>query len=150
MDRDPPLRKIDAVTVPVPDLDAGLAFCSNALGHRLRWRNDELGQAGLGLPEGDNEIVLATGLGYEPNWLVKSADAAAARVREAGGRVLHEPSDIPVGRLAVAADPSATSSSCSICRRAATRPTKRGGSPASSAAGQGRERPVGSRGAFPG
>jgi predicted enzyme related to lactoylglutathione lyase len=105
METEPLIRKVDAVTVPVPDLDAGLAFYSNALGQPLRWRNDELGQAGLGLPESDTEIVLATGLGYEPNWLVESADAAAARVREAGGRVLHGPSDIRVGRVAVVADP---------------------------------------------
>ncbi len=99
------MRKVDAVTIPVPDLDAGLAFYADALGHPLRWRNDDLGQAGLGLPESDTEIVLATGLRYEPNWLVESADAAAARVREAGGKILHEPVDIPVGRLAVVADP---------------------------------------------
>jgi catechol 2,3-dioxygenase-like lactoylglutathione lyase family enzyme len=99
------MRKVDAVTIPVPDLDAGLAFYVDALGHGLRWRNDDLGQAGLGLPESDTEIVLATDLRHEPNWLVDSADAAADRVREAGGKILHEPVDIPVGRLAVVADP---------------------------------------------
>jgi hypothetical protein len=78
---------------------------SRALGHTLRWRNDDLGQAGLGLPKSDTEIVLATGLRHEPNWLVDSADAAAAQVWEAGGKILHEPVDIPVGRLAVVADP---------------------------------------------
>jgi predicted enzyme related to lactoylglutathione lyase len=99
------MRKVDAITVPVPDLDAGLRFYGQALGHELRWRNDAIGQAGLGLPESDTEIVLTTRLRYEPNWLVESADAAAARVRDAGGRVLHEPFDIPVGRVAVVADP---------------------------------------------
>ena len=98
-------EKVDAVTVPVPDLDAGLRFYADALGHRLKWRNDELGQAGLQLPGGDTELVLATGLRYEPNWLVASADGAAERVREAGGRVVHGPLDIPVGRLVVVADP---------------------------------------------
>jgi catechol 2,3-dioxygenase-like lactoylglutathione lyase family enzyme len=41
----PLLRKIDAVTIPVPDLDAGLGFYRDRLGHELRWRNDAIGQA---------------------------------------------------------------------------------------------------------
>src|SRR5215472_6401138 len=105
MDPTPLLRKLDAVTVRVPDLDAGLRFYAGALGHRLKWRNDEIGQAGLALPESDTELVLATDLPYEPNWLVESADAAAERVREAGGRIVHEPFDIAVGRAVVVADP---------------------------------------------
>ena len=99
------MRRVDAVTVPVADLDAGLRFYAEALGHRLLWRNDALGQAGLALPDSDTEIVLSTRQRYEPNWLVESVDAAVVRVGEAGGRVLHGPSDIPVGRLAVVADP---------------------------------------------
>jgi predicted enzyme related to lactoylglutathione lyase len=105
MEAGPLIRKIDAVTVPVPDLDAGLRFYAQGLGHPLRWRNDGIGQAGLGLPESDAEIVLTTDRRHEPNWLVDSADAAAERVRAAGGRVLTEPFDIPVGRVAVVADP---------------------------------------------
>jgi predicted enzyme related to lactoylglutathione lyase len=101
----PLLEKVDAVTVRVPDLDAGLRFYATALGHPLRWRNDSIGQAGLGLPESDTEIVLTTEQAYEPNWLVESADLAAERVRAAGGRVLDGPFDIPVGRLVVVADP---------------------------------------------
>jgi predicted enzyme related to lactoylglutathione lyase len=98
-------QKVDAVTIPVPDLDAGLRFYRDSLGHQLRWRNDDLGQAGLALPGGDTEMVLATGQGYEPNWLVISADHAAAAVQAAGGRVVTAPFDIPVGRVAVVADP---------------------------------------------
>jgi catechol 2,3-dioxygenase-like lactoylglutathione lyase family enzyme len=50
------LHKIDAVTIPVPDLDAGLAFYRDQLGHELRWRNDAIGQAGLELPDSDTEV----------------------------------------------------------------------------------------------
>ena len=100
----PLLRKVDAVTVPVPDLDSGLRFYRDGLGHELRWRNNELGQAGLALPDSDTEIVLATRLDYEPNWFVSSVDEAAKAVRAAGGRVITEPFDIPVGRVVVVAD----------------------------------------------
>jgi predicted enzyme related to lactoylglutathione lyase len=101
----PLLQKVDAVTVPVPDLDAGLRFYRDRLGHQLRWRNDEIGAAGLAVPGSDTEIVLTTRLNYEPNWLVASADQAAAAVAAAGGQIIAEPEDIPVGRVAVVADP---------------------------------------------
>jgi len=101
----PLLQNVDAVTVPVPDLDAGLRFYHDFLGHELRWRNDQAGQAGPGLPGSDTEIVLTTRQAYEPNWLVASADHAAAVIQAAGGRVVAEPFDIPVGRLTVVADP---------------------------------------------
>lgn len=101
----PLLRKVDAVTFHVPDLDAGIAFYADRLGHELRWRNDAIGAAAVGLPESDTEIVLTTQHGYEPNWLVDSADAAAETIEAAGGRVLAAPFDIPVGRVAVVADP---------------------------------------------
>jgi predicted enzyme related to lactoylglutathione lyase len=101
----PLLQKVDAVTVPVPDLDTGLRFYRDRLGHLLRWRNDDIGAAGLGLPGSDTEIVLTTRLDYEPNWLVASADEAAAAVAAAGGQIVAGPEDIPVGRVAVVADP---------------------------------------------
>jgi predicted enzyme related to lactoylglutathione lyase len=101
----PLLHKVDAVTVPVPDLDAGLRFYRDSLGHELRWRNDEVGEAGLALPGSDTEIVLTMRQAYEPNWLVGSADHAAADIQAAGGRVVTEPFDIPVGRVVVVADP---------------------------------------------
>ncbi|HVX42662.1 MAG TPA: VOC family protein, partial [Mycobacteriales bacterium] len=99
------LRAVDCVTVPVPDLDAGLAFYRDSLGHQLRWRNDDRGQLGLALPDADTELVLTTREPYAPGWLVASADEAAEAIRAAGGRVISEPADIPVGRVAVAADP---------------------------------------------
>ena len=105
MRTDPLLRKVDAVTVRVPDLDTGLLFYRNALGHKLRWRNDEIGQAGLALPDSDTELVLSTELEYEPNWLVTSADEAAHAIESAGGRIVAGPFDIPVGRVAVVTDP---------------------------------------------
>jgi predicted enzyme related to lactoylglutathione lyase len=101
----PLIQKVDAVTIPVPDLDTGLRFYRDSLGHQLLWRSDEIRQAGLGLPGSDTEIVLSTRQEYEPNWLVCSADEAARAVQAAGGHVVTGPSDIPVGRVTVVADP---------------------------------------------
>jgi predicted enzyme related to lactoylglutathione lyase len=101
----PLLQRVDAVTVPVPDLDNGLRFYRELLGHELLWRNDQIGQAGLALPGSDTEIVLTTRQDYAPNWLVANADEAAEAFRAAGGQVITEPFDIPVGRVTVVADP---------------------------------------------
>jgi hypothetical protein len=57
------------------------------------------------MPGSDTEIVLTARQKYEPNWLVTSADEAAATALAAGGRIVTEPFDIPVGRVAVVADP---------------------------------------------
>ena len=99
------LRKVDAVTVKVSDLDLGLEFYRDRIGLKLNWRNDLIGQVGLALPESDTEVVLTTTLAYEPNWLVESADRAAEIFRSAGGDVIAEPFDIPVGRVVVVSDP---------------------------------------------
>ena len=99
------LRYVDAVTVRVPDLDAGLAFYGGVLGQDLIWRNDSIGAAGLRCSESDTEVVLTTEHGYEPNWKVDSADAVADLFSQRGGRVIAGPHDIPIGRLAVLADP---------------------------------------------
>lgn len=99
------LQKVDAVTVRVPDLDSGLRFYRDALGHELKWRHDRIGQAGLRLPDSDTELVLSTQLEYAPNWLVASADEAARTIEAAGGAIIAGPFEIPVGRVMVAADP---------------------------------------------
>src|SRR6266516_6846226 len=98
------LQRVDAVQVPVPSLDEGLAFYVEALGHRLKWRNDAVGQAGLELPEGDSELVLTTTRPYEPNWLVDDVPTAIATFLQHGGSLVTGPIDIPVGRAAVVQD----------------------------------------------
>jgi predicted enzyme related to lactoylglutathione lyase len=105
MGSSPLLRQVDAVTIPVPDLDEGLRFYRDHLGHQLLWRNDAVGQAGLLLPDSTTEIVLSTDVDYAPCWLVASLDEALDHITAAGGRVVDQPRTIPVGRLAVVADP---------------------------------------------
>jgi predicted enzyme related to lactoylglutathione lyase len=99
------LRKVDAVPFHTPDLDAGIRFYAEHLGHEIAWRNDAIGQAALRLRDSDTEIVLTRSQRYEPNWLIDDADAAARLIAEGGGEIVTEPSDIPVGRVAVASDP---------------------------------------------
>lgn len=101
----PVLQYVDAVTVPVPDLEAGMAFYCGVLGHEVLWRNEATGQLGLATPASSTEIVLTTEQPYEPDWKVASADAVAETFRAGGGRVLAGPMDIPIGRLAVVEDP---------------------------------------------
>lgn len=105
MSPSPVLRMVDAVTVPVPDLDQGLASYRDRLGHDLIWRNDEVGQAGLRLPDCDTEIVLSLEAPYAPNWLVASVSDAVDDIVAASGIVVMEPHAIAVGWLAVVADP---------------------------------------------
>jgi predicted enzyme related to lactoylglutathione lyase len=101
---DPLLRKVDCVQIPVPDLEAGLAFYRDRLGHTLVWRTET--SAGLKMPESNSEIVIQTERReMEANLLVDSADEAAARIVEAGGSVVAEPFDIQIGRCAVMEDP---------------------------------------------
>jgi catechol 2,3-dioxygenase-like lactoylglutathione lyase family enzyme len=98
------LRAVDAVTFTVPTLEAGLSFYRDLLGHEVLWRNDAVDQVGLRCPDSGTEIVLSTTLPAEPNWLVNSADGAAAEITHAGGRLVSEIRDIPVGRVAIVED----------------------------------------------
>jgi predicted enzyme related to lactoylglutathione lyase len=98
------LRKLDSVQLPVPDLEGGLAFYRDRLGHQLIWQTEHA--AGLRLADSDSELVLQTQRPQpEVDFLVRSVDQAAAQLTAAGGTVVVEPSDIPVGRVAVVADP---------------------------------------------
>ena len=102
---EPLLLEVDAVTLAVPDLDSGIAFYRDRLGHRLRWRHDEIGQAAFACPQSSSEIVLTTQLPAEPNWLVRDAVAAAKEIEAAGGRIIEPSIPIPVGHVSIAEDP---------------------------------------------
>jgi len=45
----PLLRKVDCLQIPVPDLEEGLAFYRDRLGHDLIWRTETA--AGLRMPD---------------------------------------------------------------------------------------------------
>ena len=101
---DPLIRKVDALQIPVADLEAALAFYGDKLGHALVWRTETA--AGLRMPESEAELVVQTERReLEVNLLVASVDQAIARFVEAGGGVVMQPFDIPIGRCAVVRDP---------------------------------------------
>ncbi len=102
--REPLIRKIDCIQIPVTDLEAGLRFYKDRLGHNLIWRTAT--SAGLRLPDSDAEIVIQTERKeLEANLLVESVDNAVVRIEEAGGKTLVDPFDIQIGRCAVVQDP---------------------------------------------
>ena len=95
---------MDCVGYYVSDLDAGLEFYRDNLGHELAWRTDT--SVGLSMPGSDTEIVLQTERREpETDLMVDSADAAADRVKTAGGTIVAAPFDIQIGRCAVVEDP---------------------------------------------
>src|SRR4051794_25050773 len=98
------LRAVDSVQLPVPDVDAALHFYRDRLGHRLLWRTGTA--AAVRLPGGEAELVLQVERpDPEVNFLVASTERAVDDVVAAGGTVVVEPFDIPVGRAARVADP---------------------------------------------
>jgi predicted enzyme related to lactoylglutathione lyase len=98
------IRKVDCVRFYVPDLEAGLSFYRDCLGHELIWRTQTA--AGLRLPESEAELVIQTeDQRQEVDLLVDSADEAATRIEQAGGQVIVPPFDIQIGRCVVVEDP---------------------------------------------
>ena len=100
----PLIQKVDCLRLYVPDLEAGLAFYRDRLGHELIWRSATA--AGMRLPETDAELVIQTEeQRQEVDLLVDSADEATAFFEQAGGKVIVPPFDIQIGRCAVVEDP---------------------------------------------
>ena len=98
------LRAIDCVHLTVPDLEAGLSFYRDALGHELIWRTPVA--LGLRLPDSEAELVLSTSHdGPQVDFLVPSVPDAVAALTAAGAILVFGPADIPVGRVAVLTDP---------------------------------------------
>lgn len=97
-------RKLDCLSLPVPDLEAALGFYSGELGHELVWRTDVA--AGLKLPDSDAELVLHTDdRPMETDLAVESVPEALERWTEAGAKVMAGPFEIQIGLCAVVADP---------------------------------------------
>jgi predicted enzyme related to lactoylglutathione lyase len=106
-----------------PDLEAAKAFYGAVFG----WETESFGPFTLwrlpgfvgGEPEQPvaRDVVAVAAPGEEPRWdvdlWVEDPDAIAARAAELGGTVLDGPSDTPMGRRAVLADPQGATFSVS-------------------------------------
>ena len=103
-DVEPVFRDVDCLQIPVPDVEAGLAFYRDALGHALIWRTSSA--AGLRLAECAAELVVQSERPeLEANLSVASVEQAVGAVVRAGGTVSVAPFDIAIGRCAVVQDP---------------------------------------------
>ncbi|HAL47739.1 MAG: bleomycin resistance protein [SAR202 cluster bacterium] len=100
----PLIQSIDGVQHHVPDLEAGVRFYHDLLGHEIIWRTETA--VGFRMPDSDAEIVIQNEREYQETDLkVDSADDAANRIQESGGCVVVPPFDIPIGRAVVVEDP---------------------------------------------
>jgi adenosylhomocysteine nucleosidase len=100
----PLFKKVDCIRLYVPDLESGLSFYRDCLGHALIWRTAV--SAGLRMPGTEAELVIQTEQeGQEVDITVQSADEATQYFVEAGGTVVMQPFDIQIGRCAVVKDP---------------------------------------------
>jgi lactoylglutathione lyase len=100
----PFIRKINAARMRVPDLDSGLAFYRDKLGHQLIWRTPTA--AGLRLPGSDEYLVIFAGQDA-PNvsFVVSNVEPAVERFLLAGGKIARPVFDIVNGKAVVVQDP---------------------------------------------
>lgn len=94
-------KHVDAVVLAVPNLEDGIKFYCDKLGHELKWRDE----SSAGLKLGESELVLSTKLTQETDILVESVEDAIEKFNNLGGEVIVEPEDIPVGKVTVVKDP---------------------------------------------
>ena len=98
------LRGVDCIRLRVDDIESGLAFYRDKLGHQLVWRTATA--AGLKMPDTSAEVVLYTEGPDEPlDIKVRSADRAAEAFTQAGGAIAVQPFAIAIGRCVVVRDP---------------------------------------------
>jgi len=104
MDNTPLLQYVDCIRFSVPDIETGLHFYRDKLGHKLLWRMADA--AGLQMKDTQTEIVIHTE-SHVPDYAIKvqNVDDAARQVEEAGGKIIKPPFDIRIGRCAVVQDP---------------------------------------------
>ena len=97
-------RKVDCIRIPVPNIEKGLQFYRDLLGHKIIWRTESA--VGLKIPESEAELVIHTEPDEpETDIKVNSVESAATRFIQAGGSILRNPFDIPIGKCVVVMDP---------------------------------------------
>ena len=98
------IRKVDCIRIPVTNLESGLRFYRDSLGHELIWRIET--SVGLRIPESKAELVIHTEPDeFEVDLTVDSAEITAKRFVNAGGSIIDGPFEIPIGKCVIAKDP---------------------------------------------
>lgn len=96
--------KIDCIRIPVDNLQEGLQFYCEKLGHELLWKTETT--AGLKLADDESELVLySEPKGLEIDFKVEKVEEALKEFVRAGGKIVTGPFDIPIGKCAVVKDP---------------------------------------------
>jgi len=97
-------QMVDAVQFYVPDIEAGVRYYGDILGHEIIRKTESA--VGLRMPGSEAEIVIQNERDCrEIDLSVESADAAARRIEDAGGKIIVPPFDIQIGRAVVVEDP---------------------------------------------
>src|SRR5437867_13224868 len=95
-------RRVDCLSIPVPDVDAALAFYSANLGHELIWRSSKA--AGLKLPSSNAELVLHHGdRPMETDQSVDTVPEVLVRFTSDGAKVLKCQLEMQISLCAVLA-----------------------------------------------
>jgi predicted enzyme related to lactoylglutathione lyase len=98
------IKKVDCIQLYVPDIQSGIKFYQDKLGHKLKWRTND--SAGFQMQESESEIVIQTSRKtQETDLLVESVDSALVTLVDAGAEVMVPAFNIQVGRCAVVLDP---------------------------------------------
>lgn len=94
---------VDCIELYVSGLEEGIAYYRDCLGLTLLWRADTT--AGLGMVQDITEVVLQTDRKkMNVDFKVASVVDAVEKVKKFGGKVIHGPFDIPIGKCAVVQD----------------------------------------------
>lgn len=97
-------KKIDCIQLYVPDLEKGLVFYCDNLGLKIIWKTDTA--IGLGMDDAVTEIVIQKERKtQEIDIKVEDVNEAIEKIKNSGGRVIHGPFDIQIGKCAVIKDP---------------------------------------------
>jgi predicted enzyme related to lactoylglutathione lyase len=99
----PTFKGVDCYMLKVGDLNEGLDFYVNKLGHKLNWKTKT--SAGILMSATGAELVLNTEIGPETDLLVDDVNEAYARLLKAGAKVIRAPFEIQIGLCAVVVDP---------------------------------------------
>jgi predicted enzyme related to lactoylglutathione lyase len=96
-------KKVDCLLLKVNNLEDGLKFYSELLGHEVIWKTQTA--AGLKLPDSNAELVISTENGPETDLKVEDARQAYKDLLEAGAKSIVAPFEIKIGFCAVVEDP---------------------------------------------